>query len=53
MSDPYAIPLRAGQTYHIFNQGNNGENIFTEPRNYLYFLDKIREHIMPIAQIFA
>ncbi|MBK9012841.1 MAG: hypothetical protein IPM82_01450 [Saprospiraceae bacterium] len=53
MSDPYAIPLRADRTYHIFNQGNNREDIFIEPRNYLYFLDKIRDHISPIAQIFA
>ncbi|MBI1227665.1 MAG: hypothetical protein GC192_20695 [Bacteroidetes bacterium] len=52
MSEP-AIPLRAGSLYHIFNQGNNRENIFVEPRNYLYFFDKLREYVLPIGHIFA
>lgn len=52
MSEP-AIPLRAGCFYHIFNQGNNRENIFVEPRNYLYFYDKLREYVLPIGHIFA
>jgi putative transposase len=27
-------PLQYGQTYHIYNRGNNGENLFREERNY-------------------
>lgn len=31
------VPLEHGQYYHIYNRGNNGENIFIEERNYSYF----------------
>ncbi|HID28372.1 MAG TPA: transposase, partial [Desulfobacterales bacterium] len=31
-------PLQFGQYYHIYNRGNNRENLFVEPRNYPYFL---------------
>ncbi|HKZ86348.1 MAG TPA: hypothetical protein VJ793_22180 [Anaerolineae bacterium] len=27
-------PLEPGKYYHIYNRGNNGENIFLEERNY-------------------
>src|SRR5690554_686531 len=40
-------------TYHIFNRGNNRENIFFEERNYLYFLELLKRHILPIADIYA
>lgn len=31
-------PLSAGTYYHIYNRGNNKENIFREPDNFSYFL---------------
>ena len=34
-------------TYHIYNQGNNRQTVFFEPRNYLFFITKIREYILP------
>lgn len=40
-------------TYHIFNRGNNGENIFIEDKNYYYFLGLLKKHILPIADIYA
>lgn len=46
-------PLQFGQTYHIYNRGNNRENLFVEPRNYPYFLQLVAKHILPIAAIFA
>jgi hypothetical protein len=30
-------PLEYGQYYHIYNRGNNRENLFVEARNYPYF----------------
>ena len=33
--------------YHIYNQGNNKEPIFFQERNYLYFLRKMRKHLLP------
>ena len=46
-------PLRFGQIYHIFNRGNNRENLFVEPRNYPYFLKLYAKYILPIADTFA
>ena len=45
--------LRPGRYYHIFNRGNNGEDLFREERNYRYFLKKYAYHIEPVAQTFA
>ena len=39
--------------YHIFNRGNNRENLFIEERNYLYFLLLLEKYIAPIAEIYA
>jgi len=30
--------LECGKYYHVYNRGNNGENIFREERNYTHFL---------------
>ncbi|MGC1516915.1 MAG: transposase, partial [Maribacter sp.] len=38
---------------HIFNQGNNRQNIFFEPRNYSYFLGLLKKYITPIAEVYA
>ena len=37
--------------YHVFNHANGFENIFTEERNYYFFLTKYEEHISPIADL--
>ena len=31
-------PIIAGNYYHIYNKGNNGENIFFDTDNYYHFL---------------
>ena len=46
-------PLIPDRYYHIFNRGNNRENIFIEERNYDYFLLLIQKYITPIAEIYA
>jgi len=48
-----AVPLQYGKYYHIFNRGNNRENIFVEERNYRYFLELYAKHVMPIADTYA
>ncbi len=54
MSDKRNHPrLRSGYTYHICSRGNNKENIFKEPRNYPFFLEKYRRFIHPICQTYA
>ena len=50
---PGPIPLQHGGYYHIFNRGNNRENLFVEDRNYRYFLKLCAKHIEPIAGTYA
>jgi len=45
--------FEAGQFYHIYNRGNNRENIFIEERNYDYFLKMIKKYVLPIADVYA
>ena len=39
--------------YHIYNRGNNGENLFREERNYRYFLQLYAKHVTPVVDTFA
>ncbi len=41
------------QLYHIYNQGNNRQQIFFSRENYLYFIEKIKTHILPFSDILA
>jgi putative transposase len=45
--------LEKGYIYHIYNQGNNRQKIFFQKRNYTFFLDKIKTHILPYGDILA
>ena len=45
--------FEAGQYYHVYNRGNNSENIFVEEKNYSYFLEKLKKYILPIADVYA
>jgi len=50
---PRPIPLEGGETYHVFNRGNNREDIFLEETNYRHFLNLYAHHVDPIADTFA
>lgn len=39
--------------YHIYNRGNNKEDLFLEPENYSHFLNLVKTHIIEIADIYA
>ncbi len=45
--------LEPGKFYHIYNRGNNGENLFKEERNYSHFLSKYAKYIEPLAETYA
>lgn len=34
----------AGNYYHVYNRGNNGQRIFLEHENYAFFLRRLREY---------
>ena len=38
-------------TYHVFNRSN--ETVFYNRENYIFFLGKIREHILPYADVLS
>jgi putative transposase len=42
-----------GEFYHVYNRGNNQQVIFFNERNYLFFLKKIREQLLPVSDIIA
>lgn len=46
-------PLLFDAYYHIYNRGNNRENIFIQERNYEHFLKLYFKYIDPIAETFA
>ena len=39
--------------YHVYNRGNNRQPIFFSRENYLFFLKKIRNHLLPVCDILA
>jgi REP element-mobilizing transposase RayT len=45
--------LEKGYFYHIYNKGNNRENLFLEAGNYSYFLSLVEKHWLPISDIYA
>lgn len=47
------VPLLYDTYYHIYNRGNNRENIFIKERNYEYFMALYAKYIDPVAETFA
>ncbi len=47
------MQFEKGYIYHIYNQGNNRQKIFFKRANYLFFLEKIRTHILPYGDVLA
>jgi putative transposase len=45
--------LFSDEYYHIYNRGNNQQPIFFKPDNYLFFIQKIRDQILPVADMIA
>ena len=37
--------------YHIYNRGNNRQKIFFTRKNYLYFLNKVKDELKPFSDI--
>jgi len=46
-------PLLYDTYYHIYNRGNNRENIFIQERNYTHFMNLYARYIEPVAETFA
>jgi putative transposase len=46
-------PLLYDTYYHIYNRGNNRENIFIQERNYTHFMNLYAKYIDPIAETYG
>ena len=46
-------PLLPERYFHIYNRGNNGGDLFFEDKNYFFFLDLMRRHLLPVCDILA
>lgn len=44
-------PLEHDRYYHVYNRGNNKENIFRKPRDYDHFIRLLERYLLPIADI--
>jgi REP element-mobilizing transposase RayT len=47
------VAFLPGYYYHLYNRGNNRQNIFFERENYLFFLRQFRQHVMGTADVLA
>jgi len=47
------VIFEKGYLYHVYNQGNNRQKIFFKRDNYLFFLSKIHNCILPFADVLA
>ena len=47
------IPLEHGKYYHLYNRGNNREDLFRTHENYNHFLRLYEKYIYPVADTFA
>lgn len=47
------MKLVENQIFHIYNRGNNQQPIFFSHENYLFFLRKIRAHLLPTCDLLA
>ncbi len=47
------ISLEYGKYYHVYNRGNNGQDIFFENENYVFFLNRLDQYITPFCDIIS
>ncbi len=47
------VPFVPEAYYHIYNRGNNRQQIFFQQENYFYFLKGIKRYLLPAADIIA
>ena len=47
------VPFVAGYFYHVFNRGNNEDNLFFNKDNYAYFLRKYDQYLSDYLETYA
>ncbi|MFC5195894.1 transposase [Bizionia hallyeonensis] len=46
-------PFEAEHFFHLYNRGNNDENIFLEQENYSYFLVLMKKYLLSEADVYS
>ncbi|WP_417213687.1 transposase [Bizionia sp.] len=46
-------PFEAEHFFHLYNRGNNDENIFLEQENYSYFLILMKKYLLSVADVYS
>ena len=46
-------PLLPEQIYHLFSRGVGNEKLFLSPENYLFFLQKLKQHTSGVCELYA
>ena len=49
----YNLPLLPGRYYHLYNHAVGDENLFRQPDNYYFFLERYTRYILHIAHTYA
>lgn len=47
------MPIQPNEFYHVYNQGNNKQDVFFNRENKLYFLRKFRKLVVPTCEVIA
>ncbi|MFO7878836.1 MAG: hypothetical protein R6V52_02205 [Bacteroidales bacterium] len=47
------IDLHPGRTYHVYNRGNNSQQVFFRERDFFLFQELMQIFILPIADLYA
>ena len=47
------MEILPNEFYHVFNQGNNKQQVFFNRENYLYFLEHAERHVKPHCELIA
>ena len=47
------VPFVPGHYYHLYNHAIGDDNLFREPDNYRYFMDRYAAYVPPIANTYA
>jgi len=53
MQNSSLMDFEPSYIYHVYNQGNNRRKIFFARENYLFFLKKINQFVLPYADVLA
>lgn len=49
----YFTQFEEGGLYHIYNRSVDGQPLFRSDRNYVFFLEKLKMYLKPVADIYA